>query len=62
MAKNHYTSDRYHNFVGFEISQGLLERVFPKVYGIKFEDVVDDEDLHPQAYSRKGLHKMASSG
>jgi len=45
VAKNHYTSDRYHDFVGFEISQGLLERVFPKVYGIKFEDVVDDEDL-----------------
>jgi Zinc dependent phospholipase C len=45
VAKNHYTSDRYHDFVGFEISQGLLERVFPKVYGIKFDDVVDDEDL-----------------
>ena len=45
VAKNRYTSDRYHDFVGFEISQGLLERVFPKVYGIKFDDVVDDEDL-----------------
>ena len=45
VAKNRYTSDRYHDFVGFEISQGLLERVFPKVYGIKFDDVVDDEDI-----------------
>ena len=45
VAKNHYTSDRYHDFIGFEISQGLLERVFPIVYGIKFDDVVDDEDL-----------------
>jgi hypothetical protein len=45
VAKNRYTSDRYHDFVGFEISQGLIERVFPKVYGIKFDDVVDDEDL-----------------
>ena len=45
VAKNRYTSDRYHDFVGFEISQGLLERVFPKVYGITFDDVVDDEDL-----------------
>jgi len=45
VAKNHYTSDRYHDFVGFEISQGLLERVFPQVYGITFDDVVDDEDL-----------------
>jgi hypothetical protein len=45
VAKNRYTSDRFHDFVGFEISQGLLERVFPKIYGIKFDDVVDDEDL-----------------
>ena len=45
VAKNRYTSDRYHDFIGFEVSQGLLERVFPKVYGIKFDDVVDDEDL-----------------
>ena len=45
VAKNHYTSDRFHDFVGFEVSQGLLERVFPKVYGIDFADVVSDEDL-----------------
>ena len=45
VAKNHYTSDRFHDFVGFEISEGLLERVFPRVYGIDFADVVHDEDL-----------------
>jgi Zinc dependent phospholipase C len=45
VAKNRYTSDRYHDLIGFEISQGLLERVFPKVYGLKFDDVVGDEDL-----------------
>jgi len=45
VAKNHYTSDRFHDFVGFEISQDLLERVFPMVYGIDFADVVRDEDL-----------------
>jgi hypothetical protein len=45
VAKNRYTSDRFHDFIGFEISQALLERVFPKVYGIKFDDVVGDEDL-----------------
>ena len=45
VAKNRYTSDRYHDFIGFEISQALLERAFQKTYGIKFDDVVDDEDL-----------------
>jgi Zinc dependent phospholipase C len=45
VAKNHYTSDRFHDFVGFEISKDLLERAFPKVYGIEFRDVIHDEDL-----------------
>jgi|SRR5579871_1578844 hypothetical protein len=45
VAKNQYTSDRFHDFIGFEIAEGLLERTFPKVYGIDFADVVNDEDL-----------------
>jgi hypothetical protein len=45
VAKNHYTSDSFHDFIGFEISTGLLERVFPKVYGIQFQDVIHNEDL-----------------
>jgi zinc dependent phospholipase C len=45
VAKNHYTSDRFHDFIGFEISQSLLERVFPEVYGLNFSDVIHNEDL-----------------
>lgn len=45
VAKNHYTSDAFHDFIGFEVSQSLLERVFPKVYGIEFKDVIHNEDL-----------------
>jgi hypothetical protein len=45
VAKNHYTSDRFHDFIGFEISQPLLERVFPEVYGLNFSDVIHNEDL-----------------
>jgi len=45
VAKNRYTSDRYHDFIGFEVSQRLLERTFPKTYGLSMDDVVDDEDL-----------------
>ncbi len=36
VAKNHYTSDSFHDFIGFEISTELMKRVFPKVYGIQF--------------------------
>lgn len=45
VAKNRYTSDRYHDFVGFEISKPLLERVFQKTYGIPLQDVIANEDL-----------------
>jgi len=45
VAKQRYTSDTYHNFIGFEISKPLLERVFPQVYGIEFKDAMAKEDL-----------------
>jgi hypothetical protein len=45
VAKNHYTSDAFHDFIGFEISESLLERTFPKVYGIQFKEVIHNNDL-----------------
>jgi Zinc dependent phospholipase C len=45
VAKNRYTSDVYHDFIGFEISQALLDRAFHKTYGIKFSSVIADQDL-----------------
>jgi Zinc dependent phospholipase C len=45
VAKNRYTSDRYHDFVGFEISKTSLERAFQKTYGIPLQDVIANEDL-----------------
>jgi Zinc dependent phospholipase C len=45
VAKNRYTSDRYHDFIGFEIAKPLLERTFLQTYGLKTSDVFGDEDL-----------------
>jgi hypothetical protein len=45
VAKNHYTSDRYHDFIGFEISKPLLERAFQDTYGVPLHDVMTNEDL-----------------
>jgi hypothetical protein len=45
VAKNRYASDRYHDFIGFEISKPVLERAFQDTYGIPLSDVVSDEDL-----------------
>jgi hypothetical protein len=45
VAKNRYTSDRYHDFIGFEISQPVLERAFLKTYNVRFQDVIHNPDL-----------------
>jgi hypothetical protein len=45
VAKNRYTSDRYHDFIGFEISKPLLERAFQATYGIPLNAVIKNEDL-----------------
>ena len=45
VAKERYAPDQYHDFIGFEVAQSLLERVVPEVYGINFKDVIAHEDL-----------------
>jgi hypothetical protein len=45
VAKNRYTSDNYHDFIGFEVSQPVLERAFLETYALKLSDVFGSEDL-----------------
>src|SRR6202046_5404123 len=45
VAKGRYTSDAYHDFIGFEISKPVLERAFQDTYGIPLTDVLSKEDL-----------------
>src|SRR6202171_916757 len=45
VAKNRYTSDRYHDFIGFEVAKPVLERAFQDTYSIPLSDVIRDEDL-----------------
>ena len=52
VAKNHYTSDRYHDFIGFEISKPVLERAFQDTYGIPLSDVVSNEGLATGTFRR----------
>ncbi len=59
VAKNRYTSDRYHDFIGFEVSKELLDRIFVRTYGLKLEDVFGD----PLYYiSRKSYEKEWGKG
>lgn len=45
VAKHRYAAEQFHDFIGFEVSQGLLERVFPVIYGLQFKDVIAHEEL-----------------
>ena len=45
VAKNRYTSDRYHDFIGFEVSKSVLERAFLDTYGVPLNTVISNEDL-----------------
>lgn len=50
VARNRYASQQYHDFIGFEVSKPLLERVFPAVYGVELKDVLTHEDLAVGSY------------
>jgi len=44
VAKERYAPDAYHDFIGFEVAQGLLERAFRETYGLDLRVVLKDED------------------
>src|SRR5271165_806912 len=50
VAKNRYASQQYHDFIGFQVSKPLLERVFPIVYGVQLKDVLSNEALAIGSY------------
>jgi len=41
-ARGNYASEKYHDFIGFKISQPLLEKAFLKTYGLNINDVFKD--------------------
>jgi len=50
VAKNRYAPEQYHDFIGFEVSEALLERTFPIVYGMELKQVLPHEDLSVGSY------------
>src|SRR5205085_9425256 len=45
VAKRRYIAKQYHDFIGFEVSQDLLDRAFRDTYGIGTDDLLKTEDL-----------------
>ena len=57
VAKNRYTSDRYHDFIGFEVSKDVLDRAFFRTYGLHLKDVFGDTDLAIGTF-RRGISQV----
>jgi len=38
VARGHYSSKAYHDSIGFQVSQDLLQRAFYRTYGLKLQD------------------------
>ena len=45
VARDRFTSDAYHDFIGFEVSRPVLERAFLATYGLKLTDIISNPDL-----------------
>jgi Zinc dependent phospholipase C len=50
VAKNRYAPEQYHDFIGFDVSEPLLERAFPVVYGMDLKEALAHEDLAIGSY------------
>ena len=52
VAKGRFTSDSYHNFIGFKVDRPLLEQTFRETYGLEMTDILSNPDLSIGSYRR----------
>lgn len=45
VARGHYPSQAYHDFIGFQVSKELLDRACEDTYGLKLKDIFKTLDL-----------------
>ena len=50
VAQQHYAPESYHDFIGFEVSQPLLDQAFQETYGIQLKSVMHDEEEALNSY------------
>lgn len=50
VAKGRYAPDAYHDFIGFEVAQPLLDRAFEETYGLKLLTLMEHEDKAINSY------------
>lgn len=52
VARQRYTPDSYHDFIGLQVAKPLLERAFRNTYGIELKDVFFNLDLSIGTFRR----------
>ena len=52
VAQESYAPDGYHDFIGFEVSQSLLDKAFRETYGLELKDVLLNENKALSSYRR----------
>jgi Zinc dependent phospholipase C len=57
VAKKRYISKLYHDFIGFQVSEDLLERAFEDTYGVKLDELLHFDDLTIETY-RFGVSRV----
>ncbi len=50
VAKGHYASENYHNFIGFEVALPLVEKAFLETYGIDLKTISKDDVRAANSY------------
>lgn len=52
IAKERYAPDGYHDFIGFEVAQRVLDQAFLETYGLELKGVLVDEEKALNSYRR----------
>lgn len=50
VAKHRYTTDNYHDFIGFKVANGLLERAFHETYGLTLDQALPNSKKAIESY------------
>jgi hypothetical protein len=56
VAQESYAPDGYHDFIGFEVSQPVLNQAFRETYGLEMKDILSNETKALNSY-RRGVSK-----
>ncbi|HEV2195806.1 MAG TPA: zinc dependent phospholipase C family protein [Candidatus Acidoferrum sp.] len=52
IAKERYAPDGYHDFIGFEVAQRVLDQAFRETYGLELKTILVNEDKALNSYRR----------